>query len=87
MSLDIICHVPLNQEVMNPVSCDSSVIRVMNGTVSYVRACHAAAEVKVHSITTQPESLTTIAYLSVFNPVRVNTGITDTLLLYCMEEQ
>ncbi len=68
------------------MSRDSSVIRVMNGTVSYVRACHASTEVKVHSVTTQPECLTTIAYLGVLNPVGVIASIMGYLaILYSME--
>ena len=40
MSLDIVSHVALNEKVVHTMSCDGSVVGMMNGTVSDIGAVH-----------------------------------------------
>lgn len=52
MSLDIVSHVALNEKVVHTMSCDGSVIGMMNGTVSDIGAVHRTAQVKVDGVAT-----------------------------------
>ncbi len=70
VSLYIIGHISLNEKVVNSMCSNSSVIRVMDCTVSNIRTIHTSTEVKVYCIATQLESLTTITYLRMFDSVK-----------------
>lgn len=69
VSFYVVGHISLNQKVVNSMGSNSSIVRVVDSTVSNIRACHTSTEVKVHCIATQSECLTTVAYLSMFNSV------------------
>ena len=68
MSLDVIGDVSLNHQIMYPMSCDCSVVRVVYGTVPNVGSLHGPTQVEMDGIATQAECLTTIANFSVLNP-------------------
>ena len=40
MSLDIVSHIALNEKVMHTMSCDGSVVGMVNSTVTDIRAIH-----------------------------------------------
>ncbi len=50
------------------MSSDCPVVGVVDGTVPDVRALHGSTQVKVDGIATKSESLSSVSYLSVFNP-------------------
>ena len=72
MSFDIIGHIALDEKVMDTVSCDGSVIGVVNGTVSDIWAIHCATQMKVDRVATESKCLTAVPNLSVFNSSSVN---------------
>lgn len=71
MSHDVVSHIALYQEVMNPMSSDGSVEGVVDGTVSHVGPIHTATQVEVDGIATQTECLSTLTHFNMFNPVTI----------------
>ena len=69
MSHDVIGHISLNEEVVNPVSREGSVGRVMDGAVPHVGAVHRATQVEVDGIAAQTESLSHEPYLGMFDSI------------------
>ena len=75
-SLDAVCNILLNQKVHDVVECASSVVGVVNGIATHIAGAHVARNMEVDGVATNPEGLTHVCELSVFNP-----GLNNKLVL------
>ena len=75
VSFDVIGHVALENEVVNTVCSDGSVVGVVYGAVLDVGPIHGTTQVEVDGIATKPEGLASISKLRMVNPEKQNLYI------------
>ena len=68
VSFNVIGHVALENEVVNTMCSDGSVVGVVYGAVLDVGPVHGTTQVEVDGITTKPEGLASISKLRMVNP-------------------
>ena len=67
VSFDVISHVALDEKVVHTMSCDGSVVGMVNSTVSDIGAVHRSTQVKVDGVATKSKCLTTVSNLGMLN--------------------
>ena len=72
VSFYVIGHVALENEVVNTVRSDASVVGVVYGAVLDVGPIHGTTQVEVDGIMTKPEGLASISKLCMVNPEKQN---------------
>ena len=68
MSSYVIGDIALDNDVMDSMSCECSIVRVVYGAVANVRPIHAPTQVEMDCIATKTERLSHVTKLSVLNP-------------------